>query len=275
MPKARKRNAVKDWRVRMAATVDDITDTPVVKSAERVLRILEYFDDVQREARVTEIASHLKLPQSSTSALLQSLSHLGYLDYDRTQRTFLPTARVALLGTWLNEGPVHNGRLLRMMEEVSQQSHDTIILAVRNGIYSQYIHVIQATTPIRYHVPPASRRLVAWSATGFALLTHSSDEEIRGLVARTNAEMTKGHKPIDSRAVIASIRQTRRDGYFLSRELVSPGAGALAMPLPTDIERRNRPMAICISGVLGHIERRQKDLVALLQDTIGRYLLTT
>jgi hypothetical protein len=32
--------------------------------------------------------------------------------------------------------------------------------------------------------------------------------------------------------------------------------------------------AICIAGVLGHVERRQKELVALLQNTIARYLMT-
>lgn len=260
--------------VRPVPPVDEMADAPVVKSAERVLRILEYFDEVQRDARVTEIASDLKLPQSSTSALLQSLAQLGYLDYDRVRRTFLPTARVALLGTWLNEGPVHNGRLLRMMEDLSRASCDTIILAARNGIYSQYLHVIQATTPIRYHVPQGSRRLLAWSGSGFVLLARAPDEEVRALVARTNAEAAGDRPPIDVRAALANVHQARRDGYFFSRALVSPGAGALAVPLPDGIERRNRPLAICISGVLEEIARREADLVGLMRDAIARYLVS-
>ncbi|MEP9368965.1 helix-turn-helix domain-containing protein [Xanthobacter sp. VNH20] len=265
---------VEDEGVRPVTAVGDMADSPVVKSAERVLRILEYFDEIQRDARVTEIAAHLQFPQSSTSALLKSLAQLGYLDYDRVRRTFLPTARVALLGTWLNEGPVHNGRLLRLMEEVSRESRDTIILAVRNGIYSQYIHVVQATTPIRYHVPQGSRRLLAWSGTGFALLMRAPDEEVRALVARTNAEAPSDRPRIDYRAALDHVREARRDGYFFSRALVSPGAGALAMPLPDGIERRNRPMVIAVSGVLEDIERREHEIIALLRDTIERYLVS-
>lgn len=263
-----------DDGVRSVAAVGDMADSPVVKSAERVLRILEYFDEIQRDARVTEIAAHLQFPQSSTSALLKSLAQLGYLDYDRVRRTFLPTARVALLGTWLNEGPVHNGRLLRLMEEVSRESRDTIILAVRNGIYSQYIHVVQATTPIRYHVPQGSRRLLAWSGTGFALLMRAPDEEVRALVARTNAEAPSDRPRIDYRAALGHVHEARRAGYFFSRALVSPGAGALAMPLPDGIERRNRPMVIAVSGVLEDIERREREIIALLRDTIARYLVS-
>ena len=49
-----------------------------VKSAARVLAILEYFDDLQRPSTVTEIAEELTYPQSSTSALLRSLVSMGY-----------------------------------------------------------------------------------------------------------------------------------------------------------------------------------------------------
>jgi hypothetical protein len=42
-----------------------------VKSAERVLQIFELFDEIQRDARVAEIAERLAFPQSSGSLLLK------------------------------------------------------------------------------------------------------------------------------------------------------------------------------------------------------------
>ena len=131
----------------------------LVKSAGRVLQILELFDEIQREARVCEIAEHLNFPQSSTSALLKSLTRLGYIDYDPAERTFLPTPRVTLLGSWLDKGPVRDGSLVRMLEHLSEATGDTVILAARNAIFSQYIRVLQARTAIRFHVPPARAAL--------------------------------------------------------------------------------------------------------------------
>jgi DNA-binding IclR family transcriptional regulator len=166
------------------ATIVDAAPTrpSVVKSAGRALEILEFFDEVRRESQVVEIAARLGYPQSSTSVLLKSLAQLGYLDYDARTRTYLPTARVALLGTWLDEGPVRDGRLIHMLEELSRATADTIILSARNGIFAHYIHVIQARTALRFHVPQGSRRLVVWSASGFALLAETDDEQIRALV---------------------------------------------------------------------------------------------
>jgi hypothetical protein len=83
---------------------------PAVKSAERVLKILEFFDDIQARATVMDIADTLGLPQSSTSSLLKSLVTLGYLEYEPSNRTYLPTGRVALLGSRVNPQFVVGGK---------------------------------------------------------------------------------------------------------------------------------------------------------------------
>jgi len=104
-----------------------------VKSAGRVLRILEFFDEIQRDARVAEVAERLGFPQSSTSILLNCLVKLGYMDYLQEIRSFLPSPHVTLLGTWLDKGPVRNGSLMRMLEELSHKTGDTVIIAARSG----------------------------------------------------------------------------------------------------------------------------------------------
>jgi DNA-binding IclR family transcriptional regulator len=243
-----------------------------VKSAGRVLRILEFFDEIQREARVAEIAERLSIPQSSTSILLNCLVDLGYMDYLPERRSFIPSPRVTLLGTWLDKGPVRNGSLIRMLEEISQKTGDTIIIAARNGIFSQYIHVLQARSAMRFHVPQGSRRLLVWSATGFALLTGCSEQEIRVLVMRTNAEAAPGQPRVDINQVLENVRQTRRTGYFFSTGLVTPGAGSIAIPLPDGIDGRNRALTVAVSGILDEIGRREQEIVALLNDVVQRYL---
>jgi DNA-binding IclR family transcriptional regulator len=243
----------------------------VVKSAGRVLEVLEFFDEVRRDAPVAEIAARLGYPQSSTSVLLKSLVQLGYLDYDAGTRTYLPTARVALLGTWLDGGPLRDGRLIRMLEALARATGHAIFLAARNGIYSQYIHVIQSRAAMRFHIPPGSRRLVVWSATGFALLARAEDEQIRALIRRTNAELAPAPS-IDARRVLGHVRQVREHGAFFSRGLVTPGAGAIAVPLPPGIERRDRPLAIGVSGPLDEFLAQEHQIVASIRDAMRRFI---
>ena len=271
--KTPKRNAKKsqDGQVTEATSYGPPA-TGSVKSAGRVLRILEFFDEIQREARVAEIAERLSFPQSSTSILLNCLVDLGYMDYLPESRSFLPSPRVTLLGTWLDKGPVRNGSLIRMLEEISHKTGDTVIVAARNGIFSQYIHVLQARSAMRFHVPHETRRLVVWSATGFALLTKCTDNEIRALCTRTNAEAPSGQPRVEINQVLENVRQTRRDGYFFSTGLVTPGAGSIAVPLPDGIDGRDRALTVAVSGILGEIARREKDIVELLHDVAKRYL---
>jgi len=51
-----------------------------VKSAVRVLEVLKYFDSIQREASVTEVARALGYPVSSTSVLLPRVVGLALGD---------------------------------------------------------------------------------------------------------------------------------------------------------------------------------------------------
>lgn len=261
-------------RVATAGTIVDAAPRydAVVKSAGRVLQILEFFDEVQRDARVGDIAERLGYPQSSTSVLLKSLAQLGYLDYEVTTRTYLPSPRVALLGSWLAQGPVRDGSLFRLIEELNRETGETVLLAVRNGIYAQYIRVLQSTNEMRMHVPIGSRRLLVWSATGFALLIRSSENEVCALVDRTNAEARADQKRIDPRRTLAGIAQMRKSGYYFSRGLVTPGAGLIGMPLPDGVDRFDRPLAIGVSGWIDHLEREEARIVRLMRDTIRRYI---
>ena len=62
---------------------------------------------------------------------------------------------------------------------------------------------------MRFHVPQGSRRLAVWSATGFALLTKCTDNEIRALCMRTNAEAASEQPRVDINQVLKNVEQTR------------------------------------------------------------------
>lgn len=260
----------------MIRLVDPGPPMPVtIKSAARVMQIFDFFDDVKRPAKVLEIAQRLSLPQSSTSMLLKCLTELGYLEHDIAARTFVPSPRIALLGSWLDEGPIQDGSIKRLMEEISQKTGQTVILAVRNSLFVHYIRVLQSPRSDRLHVPHAARRLAVWSATGWALLAHESDEMIRALCRRTNSEITDMKPAISAQHVIAHINQVRRTGYFFSKGLVTPGAGAIAMPLPQGIDRRGRPFAIAVSGVLEELTRCERTITRTIREAKSSHLGAT
>lgn len=60
-----------------------------VKSAERVLQILEY---LRESARLSDVANRLNHPISSASAL-NCMVDLGYMQFDEAARHYMPAAR--------------------------------------------------------------------------------------------------------------------------------------------------------------------------------------
>jgi DNA-binding IclR family transcriptional regulator len=246
-------------------------DEAVVKSAARALQILELFDELRRDAKVSEISERLQYPQSSTSALLKSLTFLGYLNYDKYRRTYIPSTRVAMLGAWLDDRPIRDGTFIRMLERIWQESSQTIIVASRNGIYAQFIHVLQATTPPRFYVPRGSRRYLCNSATGLMLIADLPEQEIRALVHRTNVENHRG-AALAARDVLGRAREASTDGYYFSRGLVTSGAGSIAMRLPANLDSSGRPLAVAMSGPLEHLIENENRYVEMMRGAIVSYL---
>src|SRR5258708_37546742 len=113
-----------------------------IKSAERALAILEYFREQRRAATVGEIATSLGLPQSSTSMLLKCLTSLGYLDYGAETRTFRPTYRVAVLGSWIQRSLFDGGPLTDTMEALRQGTGETVMLCLQDGGEMQYVPIV-------------------------------------------------------------------------------------------------------------------------------------
>lgn len=242
----------------------------VVKSAGRVLQVLEYFDEIQREASVVEISGVLKLPQSSTSALLRSLVAMGYLYFDRVARTYLPSCRVALLGNWVNRGIFMGGIALQCMEDLRKQTGDAVVLAIRHGVWSQYIHVLQATSMARLQVVRGALRPISASGTGYALLSTMPDAEIRKLAHRINAEARSGQiAPVATDELLATVADVRRLGYAFTTDLVTPGGAVLAMPLP--VTDSGQTLVVGLGGISEVQKKRRPELVTILRQTITHH----
>ena len=241
----------------------------LVKSAARVLQILEFFDRIRRQATVMEVADALAFPQSSTSALLHCLASLGYLNYDPHARLYAPSSRVALLGSWVNPHFFSEGQVLRLMKELNVRTGDAVVLAVRNGLQVQYIHVIEATNLVRLHLPLGAAHSLARSGAGYAILARMSDAEVTRIVTRINAERNEGESAVKIAELLATLAEVRSQGYAFTTDLVLKGAGLLAAALPTTADQP--ALIVGLGGISEVMRPRRDELVSILKETMNRY----
>jgi len=240
-----------------------------VKSARRVIQVLEFFDETRADASVMDVARALDMPQSSTTELLKCLSDLGYLSYDPRHRRYMPTHRVALLGSWIQAPYLGEGRLVQMMEELGEQTRETIILGEPSGIVVRYIYVVPSRQAMRLHVGPGTIRPIARSGLGKLFLTTYPSDRVKDLLKRINADRAPD-EPIISHAELESeLQDIRTKGYHLFTNGVNPGAGLIGMLLPQS--DGYPPLGIGIGGLAETIVKHGPEFIAAMRQGINRY----
>jgi DNA-binding IclR family transcriptional regulator len=236
---------------------------PVVKSAARTLAVLELFEELREPVTTRLISEKLHLPISSTSMLLRSLVALGYLSYDARKRTYLITMRVVSLGSWLKQ-QILAKPLLEIMEELHRSTGQLIAIAHRNGLHSQYIHVVPACYPVPYKVRNGACYPLVRSTAGWALMSRCRDEEIMRLVTRSNAEAEIA--PVSPRWILSQINKVREAGHAFSFGQVNPGAGAVSILLP---ERVGSSLALVVGGSGQSFIDRADEYASIMRERIA------
>jgi len=241
--------------------------TAYVKSAQRVLELLEFFAEWRRPASVGEVAQSLGYPQSSTSVLLRSLADSGYFDHDARTGMYAPSVRLALATAWIPEQLHSDQNLLRLMERILERTGHTVMIGTRTGIHVRYLHVLQATRDGRFLAKSGSLRPLFHSAAGKMLLTTLPQREVAPLLRKANALATDTAQRLEFDAVCHEIETARRDGYAMSTGTSMPGAAALATLLP--VGRDRAPMTLSVGGPLKEVERGKAELIAALAEAIA------
>ncbi|MBQ0930688.1 IclR family transcriptional regulator [Ideonella alba] len=250
--------------------------SPPVKSALRVLELLEFFAEERRPASVGEVAQALHWPQSSTSVLLRCLVEAGYVDHDRRSGLFAPGVRVALATAWMQEHLYTEHSLLRLMEGVREATGHTVMIGERRGVQVRYLHVLQSTHEGRFTAKTGSLRPLFGSAAGRMLLTTLPPREIGVLLRKANALEPDPARHADIDHVLAEVAQARREGYAESTGTSVPGAAALAVLIP--VGRQRPPLTLSVGGPQREVARERTLLLQTLRaavEPLGRTVLAT
>lgn len=215
-------------------------DKSIIKSAQRVLQIFEFFADVRKPSSATEIANALGFPQSSTSMLLRSLVSLGYLDYHREIRTFEPTIRLSLLGGWIPERIDVASHIIEILNKLHEDLAETVVLGEQYRNFVRYIYVLQRPLPgISYYIKPGTLRPICTTAPGRMLLTLNSERDVLAIVHRANADEPDPTEWIKRGEFLETLEGCRREGFSETERVMEDRVSCMAaVLLPDDGGRR-------------------------------------
>ena len=239
----------------------------VVKSAVRVLEVLEYFDSIKGPACVGLVATALGFPQSSTSALLRSLVKVGYLRYDPHARTYLPTERVSLLGSWIGGSLFRGGPVLDLVETLAERLDCAVVLARRTGCRAQLVHLATNGGKVPDGMKIGATRSLTSCAIGHVLLSVVEDDELRRLLHRLNADAPPD-EVVRIADFVARIGAIRRSGYTVGPNAPHQNPPDLVIAARLPVGSEMEPLVVGLAGPADFISRQQAELLAILREEV-------
>jgi DNA-binding IclR family transcriptional regulator len=247
-------------------------DTGHVKSARRTLEVFEYFNAGRPAATVMEISRCCGYPQSSVSKLLSCLAGLGYLHHDRIARTYRPTARVALLGSWVQPHLFRGGTLVQMIDELAEETGCEVWLGNLVGLNVQILQAVAPDGEAAEGAWPGMNRPLIRSPLGRVLLSAFDPAYARKLVSRLHAD-TPAELRVPLAMLDAQTTRIRQLGYAVTvPEWDLPEDTGCAMLLPLQTENEDRlALHICAPQAMEQSMDQDKALVRAARDTITRH----
>ena len=237
-------------------------DMRTIKSARRVLEILEYFDRDHRIATVMDISRQLDYPQSSTSELLRCLARLGYLHYNRFKRTYSPTARVALLGSWVEPALFRGGSLLNALDQVAARVGETVVLSTAANYVLQHLHVVEGASETAVIEHAGHSEPLLHSPQGRLILSSYTDEQIKSAVHRLNADETDPQRVVRLKETLEELAELRRRGWVIQPDARDDGTGVIAVLMPK--RKGHDRLALSVIASREVVETRGKEIARIM-----------
>jgi DNA-binding IclR family transcriptional regulator len=223
----------------------NVHESNKAKIAKRVIEVLEFFDEENREATVMDFVRRYNRPQSSTSELLASLVDLGLLYKDPCTRSYTLTPRAAMLGSQFQPDLVRDGRLTTLVDRLVAQTGLGVAVFGSVGLNAQIFSWRSGTRPIRTArvsgLCGGQQECLSDTAAGWLLLSTIPQPRRDGVVRRLNAEATDDRK-FAFPEMSARIETAHAEGYAVGPIGFGSIADVCAVLLPG--QPAAHPMAV-------------------------------
>ncbi len=239
-----------------------------VKSAIRVFKVLELFDQLRVPLTVSDISRELELPLSSTLMLLRSMTDHGYLTNEETRKCYFPTPRLSELTSWVDFTATGVENVTFLLDDLSRATGETIVLAAEQSLEVVFLRILPSKHPLSLSIEVGNRTPIESSAVGLAAMSAKTDEELQALFDRLADIPDRALSDTEKKKLLRTVRKTRKQGVAIGYGLMSPDIGAIAAPLPAG--KSNVTYVVSIGGPRNRIANNEATITAALKKHIAR-----
>ena len=201
-----------------------------VKSASRVLDMLEFLSVTEKPIGVSDVARRLRLPKSSAQALLRTLLGRGYLVHAGLGYQLSPLVGS---GGWIGGTVARLGQLAKtVMESAAEVTGESAFLGVlTRDWHVQYVSKAVSKNDVRYDADLEYLRPAYCTSLGLAIIAHRPAEDIERFLRHGGFKHITPQTITDPVALRRPLQKARREGYAEIRDARVTGASGVSAPV--------------------------------------------
>ncbi|MBW7455974.1 IclR family transcriptional regulator [Paenibacillus sepulcri] len=236
---------------------------PIIQALDRALKIIDLFDDQNKELKITEISELINLHKSTVHSLLKTLKLHDYIDQDEESGKYRLGMRLVEKGQLVLQGLDIRGTARPHLSRLSELTGQTAHLVVLDRAEGVYIDKVEGEKAVIRYSRIGRRVPLHSSAVGKVLAAFQPP----GMLAK----LMKGysfnrHTPltiVDEEAFMAEIAKVKEEGIGYDREENEPGVRCAAVPV---FDHSGHAVAsVSISTLVSHVdEAKLSEFVTLL-----------
>jgi DNA-binding IclR family transcriptional regulator len=202
-----------------------------VKSADRVLAILELLASGHRRYSLSEIGQELAIPLSSLHGILRTMQRRKWLEVDETNTRFGVGPQALIVGSSYPRSDPLVAKADAVLDWLSEQTGETVHYGRLEGSYIVYLAKRESRYMLRIHTAVGKRIPAHAASLGKAILAQCPEDEVRRILDWPLERLTP-HTLATEADLFADFAAIRDRGYAVELEESDLGLGCVAVAVP-------------------------------------------
>jgi DNA-binding IclR family transcriptional regulator len=196
----------------------------------KAMAILEHLAG-EGELTPAQIAELLEEPRSTVYRLCSSLQELGYIEAGTQRGTYRLSLKLFELGGTVVARFDERASALPVMQRLHDETGETVFLCVRRGLEAVCIERIDGARVLLLELRLGGSLPLHLGAAPRCLLAFEPESAWRAYLDATALERRTANSPATRAAVLAELRATRKRGFAVSDQDVTPGVVSVGAPI--------------------------------------------
>jgi len=204
-----------------------------MKSLEKIIKILDYLSDVERDVGITELSLELDLPKSTVHRILKNLSRYSVVEKENDTSRYKIGLRLLKYSNSLLRSFDLRQIVKPILKKVCDETQETTFLTVWRNDQGICIDSISSSRSANTHLFVEIGREMPFhcTASSEALLANQPIEDIKRIINKKQLLRYTPNTITEPKKLIIHLLDIKNKGFAICDEELEEGIKAIAAPI--------------------------------------------